>query len=164
MPRFRCTARKSVRNFRDAPYHLSMKAGEPISSYIHRLRVSMENCHLNKYHGNSDYNTPPKQADVLIRTLSDVGPYAELKKEYNDIMKNGRPNWERYADENEKWFLTLEYLEKRMIDAKRSGFIMYLGASMTTRMRVSGKMITPIPYLYLFNLKMKKTMNLRKTM
>ena len=85
-------------NFHDAPYHLSMKAGEPIFSYIHRLHISMENCHLNKYHGNSDYNTPPKQADVLICTLSDIGPYAELKKEYDDIIKNGRSNWERYAE------------------------------------------------------------------
>ena len=70
----------------------------------------MENCHL--------INTPPKQANILICTLGDIGPYADLKKEYNDIIKNGRPNWERYADQNEEWFLTLEYLEKRMIDAK----------------------------------------------
>ena len=95
-----------------------MKAREPISSYVHRLCVSMENCHLNKYHGNSDYNTPTKQADVLIRNLGDVGPYAELKKEYYDIIKNRKPNWERYTDENEKELLTLEYLEKRIIDAK----------------------------------------------
>jgi hypothetical protein len=78
----------------------------------------MENCHWNKYYGNSDYNTLPKQADVLIKTLSDVGPYAELKKEYNDIIKNGTPNWERYTDEDGEWFLTLEYLEMKMIDAK----------------------------------------------
>jgi hypothetical protein len=118
MPRLRRTARKSVRNFHDAPYQLSIRAGEPIPSYVRRLRICMENCHWNKYYGNSDYNTLPKQADVLIKTLSDVGPYAELKKEYNDIIKNGRPNWERYTDEDGEWFLTLEYLEGRMNDAK----------------------------------------------
>lgn len=94
MPRFHCSciAKKSVRNFLNAPYHLPMNACKPISSYIHPLHVSMENCHFNKYHGNSDYNTPTKQVDVLICTLSCIGPYAELKKEYIDIIKNGRPN------------------------------------------------------------------------
>ena len=47
----------------------------------------------------------------------------------HDIIKNRRPNWKRYADENEKWFLTLEYLEKKMIDNKAKWIYNVSGSS-----------------------------------
>ena len=80
--------------------------------------------HLNEGHGYSDYLTPPKQADVLIHTLPNDGPYVGIKSEHPDILKNGRPNYERYTWKG-KWYLTLSYLEKRMLDARAKWLNVY---------------------------------------
>lgn len=58
-----------------------------------------------------------KKANVLIHTLPNDGPYAGLKNEYSDILKNGRPNYERYTWKG-KWYLTLSYMDKKMLDAR----------------------------------------------
>nr|ABD83281.1 Fgenesh protein 30 [Beta vulgaris] len=115
--RTRLTARKSIRTPHQAPYLLRMRVRESIFAYIYRLHLTIKCYHLNEGRGYSDYLTPPKQVDVLIHTLSNNGPYAGIKSEYSDVLKNGRPNYERYTLKG-KWCLTLSYLEKRMIYAR----------------------------------------------
>uniref|UniRef100_A0A803MTN2 Uncharacterized protein n=1 Tax=Chenopodium quinoa TaxID=63459 RepID=A0A803MTN2_CHEQI len=50
-------------------------------------------------------------------TLCVRGPYSQLKKKYADLYIEGQPNDKYYY--NGRWILTMEYLEKVMMEAKR---------------------------------------------
>ena len=114
----RYTPRKSTISPPSVLSRIKIGPNEDISAYIERFQIAIDHYHYNIRRGRSEYLLPSRQAEALIDALDRKGPYARLKKEYQDIYVNGRPNTELYSY-NGRWFLTLSYLEKAMMEAKR---------------------------------------------
>jgi hypothetical protein len=117
----RLTARKSTARKRtgpndNSPYSIRMRYGEDVCHYIHRLLLAILSYHMNDKMGQSDYDTPERQAHILLYTLPSRGPLAAIRRKYSDVMINGRPNRSRYTHAG-KWFLTPEFLQFAMVDA-----------------------------------------------
>ena len=61
--------------------------------------------HPNEAHKYSSYLTPPKQADGLVHTLSNDGPYAGFKNEHieRELVSHIELHGERMLDARAKW-------------------------------------------------------------
>ena len=84
MPRLISTPRK--RNARkvtyrspDSPYQVKMRYGQIVHNYVHRFAHAIHSFHLNALEGNSDFNTPERQAQILIYYLPGTGPLERLE-------------------------------------------------------------------------------------
>ena len=108
-------ARKVTYRSPDSPYQVKMRYGENVQNYVHRLAHAIHSFHLNALEGNSDFLTPARQAHILIYDLPKTGPLGALRAMYRDVYVNGVPNMRRYSYKG-RWILTLNYLERRMMD------------------------------------------------
>ena len=92
-----------------------MRYGENVQNYVHCLAHAIHSFYLNALEGNSDFLTPARQAHILIYNLPKTGPLGALRAMYRDVYVNGVPNMRRYSYKG-RWILTLNYLERRMMD------------------------------------------------
>uniref|UniRef100_A0A803LJH4 Uncharacterized protein n=1 Tax=Chenopodium quinoa TaxID=63459 RepID=A0A803LJH4_CHEQI len=110
-------SRKNTNVLPDSPYRIRMKYNKDIRRYVYHLNLCIEHFHYNVLEGESDYLTPERRSQILLRKLLDRGPFAQLKKKYVNLYIEGEPNVKYYY--NGRWIPTVEYLEKAMMEAKR---------------------------------------------